>query len=464
MIIRRLRGLSVAMLLLQSGAAFGLFWLWRFIFFTITNEKCPDGYLLPSIVISLAFLGDMVRSEFGKRSLLDMSVGALQQLSIRQVITAACVLFAYQVAAHDLVISRLFLATFLLLLYFQTLWLYLHAPGWLVSWLFPAHRSHNTLIVGPAASLPSLDEWIARRRLFGLKVVGVLSDAEPEGCFKEIPHLGEIEHLDAALQLVRIENVLVTGADFSTTQLSNLAQTAERHGARLLLHHDLSKRLNRRLEFLVDEGHTFVTMRQEPLECPINRVTKRIFDVAVSLPIVLFVLPVLSVIVWILHRLQSPGPLFYRQNRTGLVGERFCILKFRSMHVNGTAAVQAKEGDERIFAAGRWLRKLSLDEMPQFINVLIGDMSVVGPRPHLPEHEPLFAASAELYHMRRFVKPGITGLAQVNGFRGETSTREDVSHRINADLQYMENWSLGMDAMLTLRTIAQMFRPPKSAV
>jgi len=125
---------------------------------------------------------------------------------------------------------------------------------------------------------------------------------------------------------------------------------------------------------------------------------------------------------------------------------------------------QATAGDARVFPAGRWLRRFSLDEMPQFLNVLRGEMSVVGPRPHLVEHNLHFAEVLSSYPLRTFIKPGITGLAQVRGFRGEARTREDISARLQSDLVYLENWSLSLDLGIILRTLWQMIRPPRTAV
>jgi lipopolysaccharide/colanic/teichoic acid biosynthesis glycosyltransferase len=130
---------------------------------------------------------------------------------------------------------------------------------------------------------------------------------------------------------------------------------------------------------------------------------------------------------------------------------------------NGELGKQATANDARIFPAGRWLRKFSIDEFPQFLNVLRGEMSVVGPRPHLVEHNQQFSHGMAGYHLRAFVKPGITGLAQVRGFRGEAKTPEDIEARLQSDMVYLENWSVPLDVAIILRTIWQVFSPPKSA-
>lgn len=205
-------------------------------------------------------------------------------------------------------------------------------------------------------------------------------------------------------------------------------------------------------------------MRDEPLECPLNRSIKRLIDIAIALPIVVFVLPVACLTVWLIHHFQSPGPLLFRQRRTGIQFEPFDILKFRTMHVqNPDPTVQATKGDARVFPLGKWMRKLSIDELPQFINVLNGEMSVVGPRPHMVEHDGTFSKVAEMYRIRSFVKPGITGLAQVMGYRGEVKGINDVVDRVRSDVFYLEHWSILLDWFIICKTGWQVIWPPKSA-
>jgi lipopolysaccharide/colanic/teichoic acid biosynthesis glycosyltransferase len=189
-----------------------------------------------------------------------------------------------------------------------------------------------------------------------------------------------------------------------------------------------------------------------------------LFDLFVACVAVFLVLPWLCVVVWVLHRLQSPGPLFFRQQRSGLAGQKFEIFKFRTMHM-GTVddSRQASEQDSRIFASGRWLRKTSLDELPQFLNVLFGEMSVVGPRPHLPEHNNRWARLLNAYNVRSVVKPGLTGLAQVRGMRGEAKSDEDIVRRIESDLEYIENYSPLVDVVIVAQTAWQVFFPQKTA-
>lgn len=194
---------------------------------------------------------------------------------------------------------------------------------------------------------------------------------------------------------------------------------------------------------------------------------KRGFDVAISLPVVVLALPPLIVLVWVMQRLQAPGSLFHIQERTGYGHRRFRMFKFRSMYEAKrdakAEAQQASKGDARIYPFGRFLRRTSLDEFPQFWNVLIGVMSAVGPRPHLLAHDQLFAKQMNAYRTRFFVKPGITGLAQCNGYRGEITEPLLLQKRVEHDLHYIANWSIWLDLQITAKTIRQILFPPKSA-
>jgi putative colanic acid biosynthesis UDP-glucose lipid carrier transferase len=245
----------------------------------------------------------------------------------------------------------------------------------------------------------------------------------------------------------------------------SLLEKCQQRGMRLLIVNDLAEQIHHPISCCVDEGVNLITLHEEPLENPLNRVLKRVFDLGIASLTVVFVLPWLIGLVWLCHRFQSPGPLWHRQKRAGLQNRPFEILKFRTMHpATEDVTVQATAGDVRIFPAGRWLRRFSLDEIPQFINVLGGEMSVVGPRPHLVEHNRQFAEVIEKYHLRSLIKPGITGLAQVRGFRGEARTSTDISARLQSDLIYFENWSLVLDFGIVLRTTWQMLNPPPTAV
>ena len=194
-----------------------------------------------------------------------------------------------------------------------------------------------------------------------------------------------------------------------------------------------------------------------------NRMMKRLSDIVLSSLILLLITPVLAAVA-IGVKLSSPGPIIFRQKRNGLHGEEIVVYKFRSMTAmdNGPVVRQATKGDARITPFGAFIRKTSLDELPQFINVLQGRMSIVGPRPHAVAHNELYRQLIKAYMVRHKVKPGITGWAQVNGHRGETDTIEKMQARVEYDLEYLRNWSLGLDLVIILRTVKSMWADAKA--
>ena len=209
---------------------------------------------------------------------------------------------------------------------------------------------------------------------------------------------------------------------------------------------------------------TLVKLREEPLSNPLNAALKRTFDIVLSLLFLVTVFPVVWLFVAVGTTLSSPGPIFFRQQRTGYKGRPFTMYKFRSMRVNADAdKLQATVDDPRKTKFGNFLRRTSLDELPQFINVLRGDMSIIGPRPHMELHTEMYTKLVDEYLVRHMVKPGITGWAQVNGCRGETPTTELMAERVRYDIWYIEHWSIGLDIRIFLRTILQIAGGDKQA-
>jgi putative colanic acid biosynthesis UDP-glucose lipid carrier transferase len=195
-----------------------------------------------------------------------------------------------------------------------------------------------------------------------------------------------------------------------------------------------------------------------------NAIIKRAIDVVVSFIFLTTLFPVIYLVLGTLIKLSSPGPVFFVQERTGLKGKKFNCYKFRSMKCNGEAHTrQATANDERKTHIGNFIRRTNLDELPQFINVLKGDMSLVGPRPHMLRHTAEYSRLINKYMVRHFIKPGITGWAQINGFRGETNKLEDMEGRIKKDIWYIENWSVAIDMEIMLKTVLMMITGDKKA-
>jgi putative colanic acid biosynthesis UDP-glucose lipid carrier transferase len=202
-----------------------------------------------------------------------------------------------------------------------------------------------------------------------------------------------------------------------------------------------------------------LSLRKEPLDDVGNRIKKRALDIVISLCVTVFILSWLIPIIGLLILLESGRPIFFRQLRTGKDKKPFYCWKFRSMKSNKDADLkQATRNDDRITPLGKFLRKTSLDEFPQFLNVLRGEMSLVGPRPHMIKHTTDYSKLVEDYMVRQFIKPGITGWAQINGYRGEITNPEQIKMRVNKDLWYLENWTLWLDIRILFLTLYYIFK------
>jgi exopolysaccharide biosynthesis polyprenyl glycosylphosphotransferase len=470
MIVHRIRGIRSLLALAQVGLVTALFWLcFAFLAGVISpGSSAFIGDYAVYWVVLLAGLGLEMLARGPDKVIAPMYNSSLMSkfpIAFRQAGFALSGLLIFLALAKDHAISRTFLVGFAVLLYGVLLWSCAALPAMLARRFFYRGREIATLLVGSSERAVGLEHWLARKRQFGVRVVGLIAtDASPAGNGHGIaPILGNLDRLDDILVSEKIAQVIFL--ELAEPELARLLlQKCERHGLRLLIVNDFAEQIRHPIACCVDEGVNLVTVCEEPLENPFNRMLKRLLDLALVALVVALVLPWLTVLVWLLQRLQSPGPLWHRQLRAGLQNRPFEIFKFRTMRVTEDVTQQATADDVRVFPAGRWLRRFSLDEMPQFLNVFRGEMSVVGPRPHLVEHNLQFAEVLANYHLRTFIKPGITGLAQVRGFRGEARTRQDISERLQSDLVYLENWSLSLDFGIILRTLWQMIRPPRTAV
>lgn len=207
-----------------------------------------------------------------------------------------------------------------------------------------------------------------------------------------------------------------------------------------------------------------ISQRNEPLEDQNNRFIKRVFDVFFSLLVLIFILSWLYPLIGLLIKLQSPGPIIFKQLRSGENNEPFLCYKFRSMHMNKDSDLkQMTKGDSRVTKIGQFIRKTSIDELPQFFNVLKGEMSVVGPRPHMLNHTKQYNELTENFMVRHFVKPGITGLAQIRGLRGEITDMKYMQERINVDIEYLENWDIISDIKICFLTFYSIIKGDEKA-
>ena len=206
-----------------------------------------------------------------------------------------------------------------------------------------------------------------------------------------------------------------------------------------------------------------LSLRDIPLDDSLKSWGKRTFDVIIALFVLLCILSWLIPILGLIIRIESRGPIFFKQSRPGIKEKAFFCYKFRSMRINARSEDSASRNDPRITTVGKFIRRTSIDELPQFLNVLLGDMSVVGPRPHLWKQNELYGTKISKYMVRHFVKPGITGLAQVRGYRGGIESSEDIINRTKYDIFYIENWSMLLDIYIIVQTTLNIFKGDKNA-
>ena len=326
-----------------------------------------------------------------------------------------------------------------------------------------------TLFIGRVTSFGQLNDWIAHKEPLGIHPVGLLSDDEAVAGSASpfVPLLGRVADLPRVLTERPVGQVVLLGLPATDDEARAVIDICQEQGCRLLIHNNLAERYTHALVPTLEEGKPFYTLQEEPLEDPLNRLIKRLYDLAIAVPVVVLVLPLLCAGVWIVQCVQAPGPLFHVRERRGQRGEVFRMLKFRSMRVSAADAAaearQARSDDERIFPFGHFMRRRSLDEFPQFWNVLVGEMSVVGPRPYMPLLDEEFRHQTRGYRTRHLVKPGITGLAQSLGYRGEILEKEMLNRRVHWDVFYITHWSIWLDLQITVRTLWQIVRPPQTA-
>ena len=370
----------------------------------------------------------------------------------------------YLIATKDAFISRVFFFNFLPWLYVALLFSHHYLPPFLSRVIFKGVREEKTLLVGSPEKAKELRAWLRRKAEIGLRTVGLICDDSIRETEDGIPVLGALRDLEGIIRERAITQIIMLEFPLFTEMNRHIISVCDQLAVRLLIVSDLEEKLRHPIIHFEDDGFRFIGLREEPLENPFNRFMKRLIDLAISLPVALFIFPPFALLVWLAQRLQSPGPLFYVQTRAGMQNRQFKILKFRTMHADQpNEALQAQAADKRVYSLGRLFRKFSVDELPQFWNVLRGDMSIVGPRPHLIEHNNQFARLMANYHVRTFVKPGITGLAQVRGYRGEARNTADIENRVACDLEYLENWNLSLETGIILRTFAQIIFPPATA-
>lgn len=359
------------------------------------------------------------------------------------------------------------LATFLLVYYVSTIVVF---SCWRVlvrlMLKFYRRKGYNfkkVVIVGAGKNGMELYKVMKDDISSGFNILGFFDD---NLALKEIlpNYLGTTDKVEQFALNKDIDEIYCTLPGTNDEKILRLLNFAEKHMIRFYIVPEFYRNVKKSMVMEILESVPLLTVRREPLQAFYNRALKRTFDIVFSLSVLCTIFPILYMVVGFLIKRSSPGPIFFKQKRTGLYGYEFECYKFRTMRVNAQAdTLQAVKDDPRKTKIGDFLRRTNLDEFPQFINVLKGDMSVVGPRPHMLKHTEQYSALIDKYMVRHLVKPGVTGWAQVTGYRGETKTLEQMEGRVKRDVWYIENWSFFLDLKIIVVTLLNMFKGEKNA-
>lgn len=360
-------------------------------------------------------------------------------------------LLSFLFLLKNVAIARILLVGFSL--FFGVL---LVAERLLVSRMVRRFRSNGrnlqvAILVGRSEEMAELCEQMQDRE-YGFSIKGIFSDDDYQ--IEGVERLGGTKDvMDFLSSDPNVNAVYCTMARMEKDDLIALYRYCENNLIRFYALPMYLSYLRRRMTVSHLGNTILLSPRREPLRDYGNRMAKRILDLVISGLFLFTLFPIIYVIVAIIIKRQSPGPIIFVQKRNGLNGQVFNCYKFRSMHVNDEAdTVQATEHDVRKFPFGDLMRRTNIDELPQFINVFLGDMSVVGPRPHMLLHTEEYGHIINRYMVRHWAKPGVTGWAQVNGFRGETREVEQMERRVRADIWYIENWTFWLDIRIIWRT------------
>ncbi|WP_321479823.1 undecaprenyl-phosphate glucose phosphotransferase [uncultured Bacteroides sp.] len=322
----------------------------------------------------------------------------------------------------------------------------------------------TAVYVGNASNIVDLYHQMTDDPTSGFRVLGYFDDDSTAFNSTDLSYLGDIEKVIPYLKQYDLDYLYCCLPSKRSSEILPIINYCEKNFIRFYSVPNVRRYLKRRMVMELMGDVPVLSIREEPLSIYENQIGKRIFDVLFSLTFLCTLFPFIFITVGIITKLTSPGPIFFKQKRSGLNGREFWCYKFRSMKVNADSdKLQATKDDPRKTKFGDFLRKSSIDELPQFINVLIGDMSVVGPRPHMLKHTEEYSGIIDQFMIRHWVKPGITGWAQVTGFRGETKELFQMEGRVKKDIWYIENWTFLLDLLIIYKTIRNAIGGEKEA-
>lgn len=319
-------------------------------------------------------------------------------------------------------------------------------------------------LVGDGSNMVELYEEMTADPTSGFKVVGYFAEHPSDNYPKECHYLGTPQEVIPYLKKSKAEHLYCGLTSSHSKEILPIISYCENNLIHFYSVPNVRNYLKRRMHLELIGNVPVLDIRQEPLAQPENRLAKRLFDIVFSLLFLCTIFPIIFIIIGLAIKITSPEPIFFKQKRSGEENKEFWCYKFRSMRVNKDSdKVQATLNDPRKTRLGNFMRKTSIDELPQFINVLLGDMSVVGPRPHMLKHTEEYSKLIDKYMVRHLVKPGITGWAQVTGFRGETKELWQMEGRVERDIWYLEHWTFMLDLYIIYKTVKNAVRGEKEA-
>ena len=414
---------------------------------------------LPLLALNVAMMATTMatrgihtrRTVYLDQALLEM----LKELLLHGVLTIALM------ALFDVPIVWRVLARFYLLLVFTLgLWWILSRKV-IKNYRSRGYNYRRTIVVGSGSVAQRLIDELEGDRGYGYKIVGLFDDTGPS-CGRELT--GTVADVEPFVTQNVVDEMYCTIPDSESATVKRLIALAEAHDIEFYLVPQIEREVTRRFDLDKVGTVPILAIHSYPLHNPFNRFAKRMFDLVVS-TILLALFPLVWIPVALGIILSSPGPVFFKQRRTGYRGRSFTCYKFRTMRVNKDSDTrQATPDDERTTRFGNFLRRTSLDELPQLFNVWLGEMSLVGPRPHMLVHTELYSKLIDKYMLRHSIKPGITGWAQVNGYRGVTDQLWKMERRVEFDVWYTENWTFMLDLKILYLTVFKVLFGDEKAV
>ncbi len=324
-------------------------------------------------------------------------------------------------------------------------------------WRFKGVDNIDVVFVGSGINLNELYNDMTDDTSMGYNVVGYFNDTPSEVFSADLTHLGGVADVIPWLQEHKVDYLFCNLSSRRAKEIHDIIHFCENNLIHFYSVPNVRNYVHNKMSVQFIGNSIVLTLRNEPMRTMSARIIKRAFDLVFSTLVIVLLLWWIILIVMVITKYTMPGPVFFRQKRNGQNGSEFYCLKFRTMVVNSAAdEKQATKDDDRITKWGAFMRRTNLDELPQFINVFLGDMSVVGPRPHMLKHNVEYQRLINKYMVRSYCRPGITGWAQVTGSRGETKTVEEMEERIRKDIWYIENWTFMLDLRIIYLTIYNM--------